>query len=58
MKCLIKPGNRNCENMDEYCAYCGFEKTEAERRKALPMVKDKKTGLMRKNVCRAESAVS
>lgn len=31
------------------CQHCGFEEKEAERRKALPLVKDK-DGLRRKHV--------
>lgn len=37
-----------CEKHE--CAGCGFDQNEAARRKKLPLVKDKRTGLRRKIV--------
>ena len=42
-------GCRVCKGNKLICRHCGFEKTEVERRKALPLVKDK-DGLKRKHV--------
>ena len=37
-----------CDQHD--CYRCGFDRDEVERRKKLPLVKDERTGLLRKIV--------
>lgn len=46
----LEIGHKKCPHRK--CSQCGFYPKEIERRKQLPLVRDPKTGLMRKFIIR------
>ena len=56
--CLLGMPGRNCRYGNFHCAGCAWDREEDARRRALPLRRDKKTGLLRKFVGRRKKKPS
>lgn len=53
--CLLEMRQKNCRYGNFTCAGCAWDREEDARRRALPLIRDEKTGLLRKCVGRTEA---